>query len=132
MSVQNPEPAIKRKGNVLARTIARNGRRTLEDLVRDKDFLLDDGGIVLVTGKTVFKMYRYLLGAQSPVFSDMVAAAAPSSDQMMEGCPMVHLSDSPEDLRHFLRALLPKTQRRPSPSCSCRRSCVSPIDTRLR
>ncbi|RPD75421.1 hypothetical protein L226DRAFT_485561 [Lentinus tigrinus ALCF2SS1-7] len=83
----------------------------LADLTRDKEFWLDDGSIVLITQKTAFKVYKGLLAAQSPVFADMVATATPDPEHSLEGCPVVHLSDSPEDMRHFLRALLPKTHR---------------------
>ncbi|TFK89934.1 hypothetical protein K466DRAFT_544304 [Polyporus arcularius HHB13444] len=81
------------------------------DLTRDGEFWFDDGSVVLIAGKVAFKIYRGLLAAQSPIFADMFATAGPSADQSLEGCPVVHLSDSAEDVRHFLMALLSKTQR---------------------
>ncbi|KAI0720773.1 hypothetical protein C8T65DRAFT_632773 [Cerioporus squamosus] len=78
---------------------------------RDGEFWLGDGSIVLIAGNTGFRVYRELLAAQSPIFADMFATAAPSTDESIEGCPVVHVSDSAEDMRHFLRALLPKKQR---------------------
>lgn len=85
--------------------------QSMEDLARDNVFWLEDGNIVLITGKVAFKVYRGLLAAQSPVFADMFTTATPDANQMLDGCAVVHLSDSPEDMRHFLGALLPKSQR---------------------
>ena len=74
---------------------------------------------MLIARDTAFKIYRGLLAAQSPVFQDMFATVHPQATQEWEGCPVVHLSDSVEDLRHFLRALLPKAQRRCVRSNAC-------------
>ncbi|TFK89933.1 hypothetical protein K466DRAFT_544302 [Polyporus arcularius HHB13444] len=81
------------------------------DLTRDGEFWLGDGSVVLIAGKTGFKVYRDLLAAQSPIFADMFATATPSAHDALEGCPVAHVSDSAEDIRHFLRALLPKKKR---------------------
>ncbi|KAM5539625.1 hypothetical protein V8D89_006734 [Ganoderma adspersum] len=84
----------------------------LDNVQRHEDFWFDDGSIVLVARrKTGFRVYRALLAAQSTVFSDMLTSSSPSDDEMIEGCPVVHLSDAPEDVAHFLRVLLPKSQR---------------------
>ena len=80
---------------------------SFDDLTRDEEFWLDDGNIVLVAGKRAFKIYRGLLAMQSPVFSDLFATGNPNVDQLYDGCPAIHLSDSQEDLRHLLRALIP-------------------------
>ncbi|PIL23600.1 hypothetical protein GSI_14913 [Ganoderma sinense ZZ0214-1] len=83
----------------------------LEDATRDKELWLDDGNIVLVCGGIMFKVYRGLLAAQSPVFGDMFTVASSSSGAHLGDVPTVRLTDSPEDLRHLLRALVPSTQR---------------------
>ncbi|RPD55970.1 hypothetical protein L227DRAFT_579187 [Lentinus tigrinus ALCF2SS1-6] len=81
-----------------------------EGLQWDDKFRFDDGSIVLVAGTTAFKVYKGLLSAQSHVFSDMLFAGNPHATQVFDGCPVVHLSDSPEDLRHLLRTLISKEQ----------------------
>ena len=84
----------------------------LNSLLRHEEFWFDDGSIVLVARRTTgFRVYRALLAAQSTVFSDMLTSSSPSADEMIEGCPVVHLSDTPEDVAHFLRVLLPKNHR---------------------
>ena len=84
----------------------------LGDLKRDQDFWLEDGTVVLCARGVGFKVYKALLAAQSPVFSDMFSNAQPDKSQLPDGCPVVYLSDSPQDLRHLLAAILPKSNVR--------------------
>ncbi|PIL26519.1 hypothetical protein GSI_12277 [Ganoderma sinense ZZ0214-1] len=81
-------------------------------LKHHEEFWLDDGNIVLVARQVGFRVYRGLLVTQSTVFADMCASSSPTADETIDGCPVVHVSDSPEDLAHLLRVLLPTTQRR--------------------
>ncbi|RDX48935.1 hypothetical protein OH76DRAFT_1351645 [Lentinus brumalis] len=85
--------------------------QALEPLVHDAEFWLDDGNVVLVARDTVFRVYRGLLAAQSTVFADMFTSSSSAADEVYEGCPIVRVSDSPEELRHFLRVLFPKSRR---------------------
>ncbi|PIL36473.1 hypothetical protein GSI_00162 [Ganoderma sinense ZZ0214-1] len=80
-------------------------------LEHDEEFWLEDGNIVLVSSNIAFRIYRGLLAAQSSIFADMFTAASSRADESYEGCPVIHLSESPEDLRRFLRVLLPKSRR---------------------
>ena len=83
-----------------------------EGLLHDGEYWLEDGNIVLVACDTAFRVYRGLLAAQSSVLAELFNSIPSSTGQnIYEGCPMVPLSDSPEELRHFLRVLFPKTQR---------------------
>ncbi|KAH9916592.1 uncharacterized protein BXZ73DRAFT_53770 [Epithele typhae] len=77
-------------------------------LTHDDEFWLNDGTIVLVCQTIGFRVYRELLAHQSPVFANMLESSTPSSEESYQGLPVVQLSDSPTDLRHFLGALLPK------------------------
>ncbi|PIL23581.1 hypothetical protein GSI_14894 [Ganoderma sinense ZZ0214-1] len=82
----------------------------LEELRRDEDFWLEDGSVVLVAKKTAFKVYKGLLSAHSPVFSDMFSSTT-HADETYDGSPVVRLSDSPEDLKWVLTHVMPKTLR---------------------
>ncbi|KAI1786576.1 hypothetical protein LXA43DRAFT_847572, partial [Ganoderma leucocontextum] len=65
----------------------------------------EDGNIVLIAGKTVFRLYKGVLASVSPVFKDMFSWARPdvvSENSTIDGCPVIRLADSPTDLRHFL------------------------------
>ena len=81
------------------------------DLQHDEEYWLEDGNIVLVAGGVAFRVYRGLLASQSTVFADMFGSSCARENEMEEGCPVVHLSDSPIDVRHLLSFLLPKTRR---------------------
>ncbi|TFK79702.1 hypothetical protein K466DRAFT_505139 [Polyporus arcularius HHB13444] len=83
----------------------------LNQLRRHEEFWLNDGTIVLVAQDTAFRVYRGLLASQSTVLRDMLAASGPDAADLFEGCPVVHLSDPPEELTHLLRAILPSNRR---------------------
>ena len=67
-----------------------------------------DGTIVLLAGSTVFRVYSGLLSKYSEVFSDMLSLSSrqPPSAETWDGCPLVHLSDSPDEFAYFLNALM--------------------------
>ncbi|KAL1938256.1 hypothetical protein VTO73DRAFT_11707 [Trametes versicolor] len=89
---------------------------------RDPEFWFEDGSVVLVAHGYGFRVFKGVLAHHSPVFQDMfslpqpvLSAPSPSSRTASEGvdpCPVVHLSDSPEDLRHVLRLCLPRSDSR--------------------
>jgi hypothetical protein len=66
----------------------------------------DDGTIVLQPMATQFRVYRGTLTANSSVFRDLFAVTQPlEGEELVEGCNVVHLSDSAEDWGHVLKAL---------------------------
>lgn len=81
---------------------------------RDGEFWFEDGSIILVAGDVEFRVFKSILAQYSPVFSDMFSLPQPSftSGSPADPCPVVHLSDSPEDLRHILRVSMPKSSTR--------------------
>lgn len=72
------------------------------------DIWFEDGNIVLEAGRKQFKVHRGILALHSSVFKDMLSVPQPpSSDQdSVDGCAVVRLSDSAEDLEIVLRALI--------------------------
>ncbi|EIW56954.1 uncharacterized protein TRAVEDRAFT_49766 [Trametes versicolor FP-101664 SS1] len=81
-------------------------RANIDDFIRDEKFWLDDGTIILVASGIGFRVYKGILASHSSVFRDMFTAG--NADILADAtCPVVHLSDSAEDLRPFLRAILP-------------------------
>ncbi|OSD03792.1 hypothetical protein PYCCODRAFT_1466700 [Trametes coccinea BRFM310] len=91
----------------------------------DDEFWFEDGNLILIAGDVEFRIYRGPLIANSPVFKDMLSLPSPppnkteaASGATVAHCicaknpALVHVQDSPEDLRHFLQALIPgKTPR---------------------
>jgi hypothetical protein len=73
---------------------------------RSENLWFNDGTIVLRAEKTIFRVYAGLLASQSSVFKDMLEFPQPSgSSETIEGCPVVTLHDSAQDLQNFLRVL---------------------------
>lgn len=88
---------------------------TLEDLQRkvascsisghDSELWYHDGSVVLEAEGTYFKVYSGILAKSSPVFQDMFAFPQRPDCEMYDGCPLVHMPDTAQDLRHFLKAM---------------------------
>lgn len=80
---------------------------------RDGEFWFEDGSVILVAGDVEFRVFKSILAQYSPVFSDMFSPQPSSTpDAPADPCPVVHLCDSPEDLRHILRVSMPKSSTR--------------------
>lgn len=81
---------------------------------RDGEFWYSDGNIILVARDVEFRVYKGILAEHSPVFRDMFSLPQPpegaSSVSGNTPCDMVHVSDSPEDLRHILRIYMAKSE----------------------
>ncbi|KAG8901095.1 hypothetical protein FRB99_005569 [Tulasnella sp. 403] len=80
----------------------------------------EDGNIVLVAERTMFKLYRGLLARHSEAFRNMFNDATSVDDksqEMIDGVPGVTLTDSAEDVAHLLDFLLtPNVPPYPPPS----------------
>ena len=76
-------------------------------LQRHKELWFEDGNVVLVAQDTAFRVFRGLLAEHSTVFADMFATSSPASEETLDGCPVVRLSDSSHDLAHLLRVVVP-------------------------
>ena len=72
---------------------------------KDEGLWLEDGNIVLVARNAVaFRVYKGLLIRTSPVFRDMFAIgqADTPDGETIDGCSVVHVTDTPEDMGAFL------------------------------
>ena len=75
---------------------------------RDTEFWFDDGTVILVAGDVVFRVYKGLLAAHSAEFMRMFSESQMAGEELLPntGCLVVPVDDSPEDLRHLLRACI--------------------------
>ncbi|KAJ7195020.1 hypothetical protein C8J57DRAFT_1422966 [Mycena rebaudengoi] len=71
---------------------------------RSTDVWFEDGTVVLKAGMTLFRVYRGILAAQSPIFQDTFAIPQPETQEMYDNCPLLVLHDSAEDLKIYLAA----------------------------
>ncbi|TBU51802.1 hypothetical protein BD310DRAFT_962923 [Dichomitus squalens] len=81
----------------------------------DYELWYEDGTIILIAHDVEFRVYRGPLAKHSPLFRDMLSIPQPVEPHLLyqgQGqspeCPLIHLSDSPEDLRHILRYQIDK------------------------
>ena len=67
----------------------------------------EDGNVVLEAERTRFKVYRGLLASNSSVFKDIFSVPQPPGpfEEAVDGCPLIRLSDSANDVEIVLRAL---------------------------
>ncbi|KAI0705964.1 hypothetical protein C8T65DRAFT_809535 [Cerioporus squamosus] len=92
-------------------TQANKARGNATERVRDEEFWYEDGTIILVARNVEFRVYKGVLADHSSVFADMISLPQPTSSSSSPAhvdCPLIYLEESPEDLRHILRALFPK------------------------
>ncbi|KZT66639.1 hypothetical protein DAEQUDRAFT_767861 [Daedalea quercina L-15889] len=68
-----------------------------------KRHFFGDGSVAQGTG---FCVYRELLAKRSQVFRDLFSVPQPEDSQLISGCPVVHLSDTPAALKELFCALL--------------------------
>ncbi|KAJ7612168.1 hypothetical protein FB45DRAFT_940017 [Roridomyces roridus] len=83
---------------------------------RMQELWFDDGSLVIQCESTQFRVHRSILAACSPVFKDMLSLPQPPDSQMVEGCPVVQLSDSPIEAAMFLKAIFDPNYFRPFPA----------------
>ncbi|KAI0938373.1 hypothetical protein AcV5_000067 [Taiwanofungus camphoratus] len=75
------------------------------EIIRDNEFWYMDGSVVLVAGETAFRVHQGVLAQNSDVFRDLFTVPQPANHEKIDDCPVVHLFDLPEELRHLLRVL---------------------------
>ena len=74
----------------------------------DAEFWYSDGSVILVAKEIEFRVYAGLLAEHSSVFRAIFEEQHPVRLVPLNGhltipCPVIELTDTPEDLRHILR-----------------------------
>lgn len=72
---------------------------------RIPDLWFEDGNVILQAEQSFFRVYTGILSARSTVFRDMFSFPQPETEDLMEGCPIIVLHDSAEDVNYFLKAI---------------------------
>lgn len=83
--------------------LQRNASRAVE-----ADLWFNDGNIIVVADDTPFKVYRGLLSQRSEVLRDILSIPqppTPNASELMDGIPILHVSDTWKDLSYVLSAL---------------------------
>ncbi|KAJ7669779.1 hypothetical protein B0H17DRAFT_949103 [Mycena rosella] len=74
-------------------------------LVREDSLWFSDATLIIQAERSVFRVFPGILAAKSPVFHDMLAFPQPENGEAIDGCPVVHLTDSAIDTAYFLKAI---------------------------
>ncbi|CAA7266040.1 unnamed protein product [Cyclocybe aegerita] len=76
---------------------------TLPVITRSK-YWFKDGNVVLQAEETQFRVHQSMLAHHSRVFNDLFGIPQPevSQDPMVDGCPLVPLSDTAADVRQIM------------------------------
>lgn len=61
-------------------------------------FWYADGNVVLQAESTQFRVHRTLLSLHSVIMKDCFDCPQPVDNETVEGCPVIHLSDSAKDI----------------------------------
>ncbi|TCD63700.1 hypothetical protein EIP91_005105 [Steccherinum ochraceum] len=71
------------------------------------DVWLEDGDVILVAQNVAFKVFQETLAEHSKLFSDLFSSFQSPTSQVpvLDGCPVVELSDTVPDLTNVLQAL---------------------------
>ncbi|KAI1787704.1 hypothetical protein LXA43DRAFT_1028014 [Ganoderma leucocontextum] len=80
----------------------------ISSIQRDEDVWLSDGNIVIVAADTMaFRVHKSILSLRSEVFRDLflLPNADAATMETMDGCPVVRVSDSPDDIRRLFLVL---------------------------
>ncbi|KAF7359026.1 BTB domain-containing protein [Mycena sanguinolenta] len=83
---------------------------------RVEELWFEDGGLVVQAEQSLFRVSRGILAARSSVFKDMLAFTQPPNAETIDGCPVVRLPDSAEDVKRFFRAIFDSSFFEPHPS----------------
>jgi len=74
-------------------------------VVRSSKFWFQDGNVVLQAEHTQFRLHRSVLSMHCPIFRDMFACSLPENGPTVDGCPLVHFSETLEDTENFIKIL---------------------------
>ncbi|KAJ7132457.1 hypothetical protein C8R44DRAFT_698920 [Mycena epipterygia] len=75
----------------------------VERLKRTDRLWFEDGGVIIRAENTIFRVYREVLVRHSLAFRHLFQDSCP--DEVMEGCPLLRLTDAANDMSYFLAAL---------------------------
>lgn len=73
------------------------------------DLWWEDGNIIIEAETTRFRVYKGHLATHSEFFNELFLVPQPpipDEGEIVDGCPVVRVSDSAEDWEYILRALL--------------------------
>ncbi|KAJ7106070.1 hypothetical protein C8R43DRAFT_1046095 [Mycena crocata] len=84
-------------------------QRTEDAPITRSDIWYPDGSVVFQPQNTQFRVHWGVLTEHSSFFRDMQGLPQPADQPSIDGCPIVELPDSAEDVKYLLKALYTPT-----------------------
>ncbi|KAF8216782.1 hypothetical protein K438DRAFT_1658264 [Mycena galopus ATCC 62051] len=84
-------------------------QRTEDAPITRSELWNSDGSVVLQAANMQFRVHWSVLARNSSVFRDMQGLPQPPGQPAVDGCPIVELSDDPEDVERLLNVLYSPT-----------------------
>ena len=100
MSATESSPSAKRR-----RTEPLDAPESSRERTRHAELWYEDGSVVLATEDTYFCVHRSVMSKHCIVWRDMFAMPQPETQEEYDGKPLIWMTDSTEDLVHFLHTL---------------------------
>ena len=86
-----------------------NKRRRIDEddspSITRSELWLADGNLVIQAESTQFRVHRSFLSMHSNILKDCFGIPQPEEQETVEGCPVVHMSDSATDIECVLSLL---------------------------
>lgn len=76
----------------------------MDDLERNDRARFDDGNIVVFAGSIAFRVHRSVLSLHSDVLRNTMSALSTTMEGRIDGCPVVRLNDSANNVCRLLCA----------------------------
>ncbi|KAF8148191.1 hypothetical protein B0H34DRAFT_803034 [Crassisporium funariophilum] len=73
--------------------------------VTQSSFWFEDGNVIIQAESTQFRVHRSVFSKHSPIFRDMFAVPQPEASPTLDGCPVVCLPDTKEDVHNVMSLL---------------------------
>ncbi|KAI1782785.1 hypothetical protein LXA43DRAFT_1068289 [Ganoderma leucocontextum] len=91
-------------------------------LVKHPEFWFSDGSLILRAHSTLFRVHISQLCRKSVFFRDLFSLPQPSepdrNERQLEGCPVLDLHDSPEDVANLVKVIYDGPNMEPAPKGS--------------
>lgn len=75
----------------------------IEPLTKDGEYWFQDGSVVLAVERHGFRVHQGVLSINSAFFAELFSIPQPKNQETVDGCPVVHMQDSLDEIRHLLR-----------------------------
>ncbi|KAJ7272936.1 hypothetical protein C8J57DRAFT_262601 [Mycena rebaudengoi] len=80
------------------------------------DLWFEDGNIVVQAEDYQFRLFKSFLTSRSVIFEDTLSIPQPEDAEVIEGCPVLRIHDSPADAAHFFSAIYDTASFLPYPA----------------